>query len=118
MKIEKSTIVRTIAVLIVIINIILEKFGIDVIDVDEVTILAIVEVLIEIAVIIVVLTVYVKESCSFNCATFNKLFASVVDVGIFLFFASLVEHNSASCFHRVYGEEDLKGILCEVPSHS
>lgn len=53
MNISKGTIVRTIALLIVIINIILKRCGIDVINVSESEILTIVEMLIEVAVIIV-----------------------------------------------------------------
>lgn len=51
--ISKSTIVRTILVILVIVNIVLERIGIDVIPADEYTITMIVETLIEIAVIIV-----------------------------------------------------------------
>ena len=53
MKISKGTIVRTIMLVIVLINMILKHFGLDVIDVSESEILSIVEMLIEIAVIIV-----------------------------------------------------------------
>lgn len=53
MKISKSTIVRTILIVLVIINIVLEKCGIDVIPTDEATILMVVETLIELAVIVV-----------------------------------------------------------------
>lgn len=53
MTITKSTIVRAILVLIVIVNFVLEKFGVDVIPMDENTILMVVEALIEIAIIIV-----------------------------------------------------------------
>ena len=53
MKISKGTIVRTIMMLLVIVNIVLQKMGYDIIDVDESTILTLVEVLIEIAVLIV-----------------------------------------------------------------
>jgi SPP1 family holin len=53
MNIEKSTIIRTILILLVITNIILEKCGIDVIPADEYTITMIVETIIEIAIIIV-----------------------------------------------------------------
>ena len=49
MKITKSTIVRTILIVLVIVNIILERYGIDVIPADENTILMFVETLIEIA---------------------------------------------------------------------
>lgn len=53
MKITKATIVRTILVILVIINFVLEKMGVDLIPVDESTILMIVETAIEIAVIVV-----------------------------------------------------------------
>ncbi len=53
MKISKSTIVRTILIVLVIINFFLEKLGVDLIPTDESTILMWVEWLIEIAVIVV-----------------------------------------------------------------
>lgn len=53
MKISKGTIARTIALVVVIINLILKKFGIDVINVSDSEILAFVEALIEVAVIVV-----------------------------------------------------------------
>lgn len=53
MKISKGTIVRTIAILLVIVNMVLQRFGLDVINVDESAILTFVEVLIEIAIIVV-----------------------------------------------------------------
>lgn len=53
MKISKGTIVRTIMLVIVIINMVLKHFGIDVINVEESQVLTFVETLIEIAVIIV-----------------------------------------------------------------
>lgn len=53
MKISKSTIVRTILVLLVIINFFLERMGIDIIPVDENLILMFVETVIEIAIIAV-----------------------------------------------------------------
>lgn len=53
MKITKSTIVRLILVILVIVNFILEKNGIDVIPAEESTILMFVETGIEIAVIAV-----------------------------------------------------------------
>ena len=53
MKISKSTIIRTILVLLVIVNIILERCGVDVIPADENTITMLVETVIEIAVIAV-----------------------------------------------------------------
>lgn len=53
MKITKSTIVRTILVVLVVINFVLEKMGFDLIPVDESFILMAVETAIEIAVIAV-----------------------------------------------------------------
>ena len=53
MKITKSTIVRTILVLLVIVNFVLERCGVDIIPTDENQILMIVETLIEIAIIAV-----------------------------------------------------------------
>ena len=53
MQISKGTIVRTIMLVIVIINMVLKHFGIDVINVEESQVLTFVETLIEIAVIIV-----------------------------------------------------------------
>ena len=53
MKITKGTLVRTIMLVIVLINIILKKLGIELINVDENAVLEIVETLIEIAVIVV-----------------------------------------------------------------
>ena len=53
MKVSKSTIVRTIMMLLVIVNIILERMGYDIINVDENSILTLVELLIEIAIMIV-----------------------------------------------------------------
>ncbi len=53
MKISKGTIVRTILTLLVIINFVLEKMGVDLIPVNENKILMIVETVVEIAVIIV-----------------------------------------------------------------
>lgn len=53
MKISKGTIVRTISLVIVMINIILKKFGIDLINVSESEILTAIEMLIEVAVIVV-----------------------------------------------------------------
>lgn len=51
MTISKSTIVRTIMIILVVINIVLEKCGVDVIPTDESTILMVVETLLEIATI-------------------------------------------------------------------
>ena len=51
--IKKSTIVRAIMLLIVLINLVLKAFGIDVISVEESLIASIVEMLIEVAVIVV-----------------------------------------------------------------
>lgn len=53
MKITKGTIVRTIWILLVIVNVVLERFGIDVIPTDESLILMFVEAGIEIAGIVV-----------------------------------------------------------------
>lgn len=53
MRISKGTIVRSIALLLVVVNIILKHFNIDVINVSESEILTLVETLIEVAVIIV-----------------------------------------------------------------
>lgn len=53
MKITKSTIVRTILTLLVIVNFVLERCGIDIIPSDESVILMIVETVIEIAIILV-----------------------------------------------------------------
>ena len=53
MKISKGTLVRTIMIVLVIVNMALQHFGYDIIDVEESTILALVEILIEIAVIVV-----------------------------------------------------------------
>ena len=53
MRITKSTIVRTLLVLMVIVNIVLERCGIDVIPVDESFILMLVETIIEVAILIV-----------------------------------------------------------------
>ncbi len=53
MKISKGTIVRTVMLVIVLMNMILKYFGFDVINVSESEILSVVEMLIEIAVIIV-----------------------------------------------------------------
>lgn len=53
MQISKSTIIRTILVILVIVNIILERCGIDVIPADEYTITMLVETAIEIAIIAV-----------------------------------------------------------------
>lgn len=53
MKISKGTIVRLICILFVIINLFLKAIGKPVIDIDEGTILAVVESLITIAVVVV-----------------------------------------------------------------
>ena len=52
-SISKSTIIRTILVLLVIVNIILERLGIDVIPADEHIVTMVVETIIEIAIIVV-----------------------------------------------------------------
>jgi SPP1 family holin len=53
MKISKGTLVRTILIVIVLLNIILEKLGVDVIQADESEIAMLVETIIKIAVIVV-----------------------------------------------------------------
>ena len=53
MSISKGTIVRTIMLVIVLLNMILQHFGLDIINVDESEILSLVEIVIELAVIIV-----------------------------------------------------------------
>lgn len=53
MKISKGTIVRTVMLAIVIINMILKKCGVNLINVSESEILSVVEMLIEVAVIVV-----------------------------------------------------------------
>lgn len=53
MKVSKGTIVRTIMVILVILNIIFERCGIDVINVSESEVFMIVETVIEIAIIAV-----------------------------------------------------------------
>ena len=53
MKITKSTIIRTILVLLAIVNFVLERCGVDIIPTDENQILMIVETRIEIAIIAV-----------------------------------------------------------------
>lgn len=53
MKITKSTIIRAILVILVFINFILEKCGLDIIPTDEYTVAMFVETLIEIAILAV-----------------------------------------------------------------
>ena len=53
MKITKGTLVRTISIIIVILNIVLKHFNIDVINVSESEILTFIESLIEVAIIVV-----------------------------------------------------------------
>ena len=53
MKISKGTVVRTVMLVIVLLNMILQHFGLDVINVEESEILKLVEILIELAVIVV-----------------------------------------------------------------
>lgn len=53
MKISKGTIIRTILIVIVLLNIILEKLGVDVIQADESEVAMLVETIIKIAVIVV-----------------------------------------------------------------
>lgn len=52
LKISKGTIVRTIMLIIVVVNMILQHFGIDIIKVDESQVLSFVEIVLELAVII------------------------------------------------------------------
>lgn len=53
MKISKGTIVRTIMLVIVLINLVLKHFGIDVINVEESQVLTFVEAVLEVGTIIV-----------------------------------------------------------------
>jgi SPP1 family holin len=53
MKISKGTIVRTIGIILVLVNMILQRMGCDIINVSENEILVFVETLIEIAIIVV-----------------------------------------------------------------
>ncbi len=53
MKISKSTIIRAILIVLVIVNIVLEKRGVDIIPTDEYTVAMFVETVIEIAIIVV-----------------------------------------------------------------
>lgn len=53
MKISKGTIIRTIMLIIVIVNMILQHFGLDLIKVNENEIASLVEIVIELAVILV-----------------------------------------------------------------
>lgn len=53
MQISKGTIVRTVMLIIVLVNMVLQHFGIDVIKVDENEVLSLVETVINLAVIIV-----------------------------------------------------------------
>ena len=53
MKISKGTIVRTIMLAVVLINLVLKQVGIDVINVSESEVLTFVEALIEVAIIVV-----------------------------------------------------------------
>ena len=53
MKISKGTIVRTIMIVLVLVNMVLQHMGLDVINVDESEVLTFVELLIEIAIIVV-----------------------------------------------------------------
>lgn len=53
MKISKGTIVRTILLLVAIVNMGLQHFGIDIIKVDEESVASIVEYIIQIAIIVV-----------------------------------------------------------------
>ena len=53
MQITKGTIIRTILILITLINFALERFGVDLISTDEYVVTSLVETVIEIAVIVV-----------------------------------------------------------------
>lgn len=53
MKISKGTIVRTILMIVVLVNMVFQHMGHDLIDVSENEVLAVVEVIIEVAVLIV-----------------------------------------------------------------
>lgn len=53
MNISRGTIIRTIMLIIVILNMVLQHFGIDIINVNESEIASLVEILIELAVIVV-----------------------------------------------------------------
>lgn len=53
MQISKGTIVRTIMVVLVIVNVVLKQFGVDAINVSESEILSLIEALIEVATIVV-----------------------------------------------------------------
>ena len=53
MQISKGTIVRTISIVLVLVNIVLKQFGIDAINVSESEILSFIEALIEVAAIVV-----------------------------------------------------------------
>lgn len=53
LKISKGTIVRTIMLIIVVVNMILQHFGIDIINVNESEVLSFVEIVLELAVIAV-----------------------------------------------------------------
>lgn len=53
MKISKGTIVRTIMIALVVVNMVLQHMGLDIIKVDENSLLNVVELLIELAIIIV-----------------------------------------------------------------
>ena len=53
MQISKGTIVRTISIVLVLVNIVLKQFGIDAINVSESEILSLIEALIEVATIVV-----------------------------------------------------------------
>ena len=53
MKTSKSTVVRTLLAIFVLVNIILERFGIDIIPTDEYTITLLLELGIEVAILVV-----------------------------------------------------------------
>lgn len=52
LKISKGTIVRTIMLIIVVVNMMLQHFGIDIINVNESEVLSFVEIVLELAVIV------------------------------------------------------------------
>jgi len=52
LKISKGTIVRTIMLIVVVVNMILQHFGIDIINVNESEVLSFVEIALELAVIV------------------------------------------------------------------
>lgn len=79
MKISKGTIVRTIMLIIVIINLILKQFGINLINVTENQILEVLEMLIEIAVIIVAW--WKNNSCTQNAIKADEFLHNLKESG-------------------------------------